>query len=91
MGGDGMATMTGTVSCLQVFDDGSFVQVVDAATGAKEAFTLWFAPPEVSAFERIMQSMWVSLLRQSLVSGIPVTINAASSGLVNNVQLGTLQ
>jgi hypothetical protein len=37
---------------------------VNATTGQKEAFALWYFPPEVSAFERIMHSMWVSLLRQ---------------------------
>ena len=52
-----MAEMTGTVTCVRVFDDGGFTQITDGATGERETFTLWFLPREVSAFERILHSM----------------------------------
>jgi hypothetical protein len=87
-----MATMTGTVSCVQLFDDGGFTQIVDPTTQEKEVFILWFAPPEVSAFERILHSMWVSLLREALVNGLTVTItHADAQAQIENVQLGVSQ
>jgi hypothetical protein len=86
-----MAMMTGSVTCVRVFDDAGFTQLVDAA-GEKEVFILWFAPPEISAFERIMHSIWVSLLREALVSGLPVTvIHPDGNARVSTVQLGELQ
>jgi hypothetical protein len=84
-------TMTGTISCVQVFDDGCFIQIVNAATGEKQAFTAWFAPPEVTAFERIMHSMWVSLFRESLTRNLSLTINTGTNNLVTTVQLGDIQ
>jgi len=86
-----MATMTGTISCVQVFDDGCFIQLVDATTGVKQAFTAWFSPPEVTAFERIMHSMWVSLFRESLTGNVPLTINTGTTNLITTVQLGDFQ
>ncbi len=86
-----MATTTGNVSCVQVFDDGCFVQLVNATTGEKQAFTAWFGPAEVTAFERIMHSMWVSMFRESLVSQLPVTITTGTTNLVTTVQLGDFQ
>lgn len=87
-----MASTTGTVSCIATFDDGGYVQIVDT-TGTKEAFTIWAASPETTASERILYSMWVSLFRQSLVSGVPVTIfsTSASSTLISTVVFGTYQ
>lgn len=86
-----MATMTGTISCVQVFDDGCFIQLVDAGTGARQAFTAWFSPAEITAFERIMHSMWVSLFRESLTGNVSLTINTGTTNLVTTVQLGELQ
>jgi hypothetical protein len=86
-----MAIMTGTVTCIRVFDDAGFTQLVDAA-GQTETFILWFAPPEISAFERIMHTTWVSLLREALVNGLPVTvIHPDGNGRLSTVQLGEIQ
>jgi len=86
-----MAQMTGTVTCLQILDDAGFTQIIDAA-GEKEAFILWFGPPEISAFERIMHSMWISLLREALVNSLPVTvIHPDGNARITAVQLGDLQ
>jgi hypothetical protein len=86
-----MAIMTGNVTCVRVFDDAGFTQLVDAA-GERETFILWLAPPEVSAFERIMHSMWVSLLREALVNGLPVmVVHPDGNARVNTVQLGEMQ
>jgi hypothetical protein len=86
-----MAQMTGTVSCIRVFDDAGFIQLVDSS-GEAEVFILWFAPPEISAFERIMHSIWVSLLREALAGGQPVTvIHPDGNARVTTVQLGDLQ
>jgi hypothetical protein len=86
-----MAIMTGNVTCVRVIDDGGFTQLVDAA-GEKETFILWFppaTPSEVSAFERIMHSMWISLLREAHVNGLPVTIiHPDNDAIVSQVQLG---
>jgi hypothetical protein len=86
-----MAQMTGTVTCVRVFDDAGFTQLIDTA-GEKETFILWFAPPEISAFERVMHSMWVSLLREALVNGLPVTVvHPDGNARVTTVQLGDMQ
>jgi hypothetical protein len=84
-----MASMTGTVSCLQVFDDGCFVQIVNPTQ--KQAFAAWFSPPDVTAFERIMHSMWVSLFRESLTRSLPLTITTDTSSKVTAIQLGEIQ
>jgi hypothetical protein len=90
---DGMAFMTGNVTCVRLIDDAGFTQLVDA-TGEKETFILWFPPftsPEISAFERIMQSMWISLLREAHVNGLPVTVVHPEGGaIVTAVQLGDM-
>ncbi|MEV0177072.1 hypothetical protein AB0I00_38965 [Streptomyces sp. NPDC050803] len=86
-----MAAMTGNVTCLRVFDDAGFVQL-SGAGGVKETFILWFAPPEISAFERIMHTMWISLLRDALVSGLPVTVlHPDGNARLTTVQLGEFQ
>lgn len=86
-----MATMTGTVSCVRVIDDAGFTQLVDAA-GEEEVFILWLAPPEISAFERIMHSTWVSLLREAMASGLPVTVvHPEGNARITALQLGDLQ
>jgi len=86
-----MPIMTGTVSCIRVFDDAGFTQLVDSA-GDEEIFILWFAPPEISAFERIMHSTWVSLLREAMVNGLPVSVvHPDGNARITSLQLGTLQ
>ena len=86
-----MALMTGNVTCVSVVDDAGFTQLVDTA-GETETFILWFAPPEVSAFERIMHSMWVSLLREALVNGLRVTVaHPDGNARITNVQLGDIR
>lgn len=86
-----MAEMTGTVACIRVLDDAGFTQLVDSE-GGKEIFILWFGPPEVSAFERIMHSMWISMLRKAHANGLSVTvIHPDGQALITSLQLGELQ
>lgn len=86
-----MALMTGSVTCVQVFDDAGFTQLVDVE-GERETFILWFAPPEISAFERIMHTTWVSLLREALVSGLPVTVaHPDGNARITSLRLGDMQ
>jgi hypothetical protein len=82
---------TGKVTCVRVVNDTGFVQLVDAA-GVPETFVLWSAPEELTAFERIMHSMWVSFLRESLTKGLPVTVvHLDNDARATAVQLGDVQ
>ncbi|WP_405827130.1 hypothetical protein [Streptomyces sp. NBC_00105] len=87
-----MPRIKGTVGCVQVGDDYGFTRVIEQGTGNEELFTLWWsgvATPENPAIHvRIIQSDWVSLLRQAMAAGLPVTIvYPDDSNLVFNVQL----
>jgi hypothetical protein len=88
-----MATFTGVVRCVRVSDEACLTTVNELGTTNRESFILWWdglaTPANPAARTRISRSEWVSLLRQSLVSNIPVTIqHGNTSSIVQNVQLG---
>jgi hypothetical protein len=70
-----MALTTGIVDCLNVGDDFGFVGIREDGTGDFEAFILWFAPSEPSAFTRILNSMWLSMLQEAFTTGAQVQIS----------------
>jgi len=83
-----MASITGSVVCLQLGDDWGFTTVKDVTTGTNETFVLWFGPKQITEFTRVLQSMWVSLLRQAMADSLQVTIGAVDgSAQVASVQL----
>lgn len=92
-----MAQITGTVRCLQVTDDFAFT-MIDPAAGLSEIFILWWfpgtgggIPQDITAYSRIMHSMWVSLLREAHANGLNVTIlHPDASAVVTTVRLGVL-
>lgn len=86
-----MATTTGTVRCIQVFDDFGSTNIQVTAT-TTETFILWSAQSsEPPVRVRVMQSNWVSLLRESLANNIEVSItHPDTSALATAVQLGLL-
>jgi len=82
-----MALTTGKVRCVQVMDDlgGTTIQVTAATT---ETLLLWTAA-EHPVQARVVQSNWVSLLRQAMASNLQVTIaHGDGSALATSVQLG---
>lgn len=82
-----MALTTGTVRCIQVLDDIGFTAIQVNAT-TKENLILWSAD-EHPVQARVMQSNWVSLLRQAMASNLQVTLaHADGSAVVTSVQLG---
>ena len=88
-----MATLTGVVRCLRIADEAGLVTVNELGTPYRESFILWWdglaTPAYPAARTRITRSEWVSLLRQSLVSNLPVIItHGNTSSIVDNVQLG---
>ena len=86
-----MAQTSGRVACVEVGDDYGFTTIQDPATGEHETFVLWFAPSDVSAFTRIVHSMWVSILKEAFAGNLDVTlVHPADSGLVAGVRLGTI-
>jgi len=92
-----VANMTGTVRCFQISDDAAFTTLEDSG-GSTETFILWFAPGTsggiprtLTAYTRIMHSMWVSQLREALSNNLSVTlIHPSGSAEVTAVRLGTL-
>jgi hypothetical protein len=88
-----MPELKGTVKCVRVGDDFGFTTVTEQGTNVDELFILWWAglttPADPPVHARIVQSDWVSLLRQALASAIPVNItHDTNSSVVLNVQLG---
>jgi len=82
-----MALTTGTVRCVSVMDDlgGTTIQVNATTT---EVLLLWTAA-EHPVQIRVMQSNWVSLLRQAMASNLQVSLaHADGSAVVTSVQLG---
>ena len=75
-----MATITGIVDCIRIADDVCFVKVIEDGTGDSEYFIVWVSPADPSAFTRVMHSMWLSLLRDSLDSNRNVTVITAGDG-----------
>lgn len=83
-----MASTTGSVVCLQLGDDFGFTTIKNATTATNETFVLWFAPRQITEFTRVLQSMWVSLLRQAMANSLKVTIvTPTSSAQVSSVEL----
>ncbi len=74
-----MPLVTGKVTCLQVEDDLGFAGVLATGTTTPEYYVLWDSPSDPSAFTRVMQSMWLSFLKESLVSGNQVELSFDSS------------
>lgn len=93
-----MPSITGNVRCLQVSDDFGFTTIEDSVTGDTETFILWFAPgtgsgipSNLTAFTRIMHSMWISQLRTAHADNLSITIiHPSNSAAVTTVRLGTL-
>jgi hypothetical protein len=88
-----MAELNGVVRCVRVADEAGFTWVNQLGTTNHEFFILWWdglaTPAYPAARTRISRSEWVSFLRQSLVSNIPVKItHGDTSAIVDNVQLG---
>lgn len=82
-----MASTTGSVVCLQLADDWGFTTIKDATTAVNETFVLWFAPKQITEFTRVLQSMWVSLLRQAMANSLQVTIGTPDG----SAQVSTLE
>ena len=70
-----MPTVIGTVNCLQVEDDLGFMGILDSATNIIEYFVIWNNPGDPSAFTRVLQTMWLSFLKESLTGGNQVELN----------------
>lgn len=88
-----MPQLTGAVRCIRVGDDFAFTTVNEQGTNDQETFILWWSgvstPLDPPVHIRIIQSDWVSLLREALASNVPVTItHETNSAIVLNVQLG---
>jgi hypothetical protein len=75
-----MATVTGVVDCIRVLNDECFVKIIENETDEIEYFIVWVSPTDPSAFTRVMHSMWLSLLRDSLDSGRSVTVVTTTHG-----------
>jgi hypothetical protein len=92
-----MAEATGTVRCLSISEDAAFT-TIDETSGGSETFILWFAPgtgggipPTLTAFTRVLHSMWVSQLREAHGNNLTVTIiHPDGSAEITTVRLGTL-
>ena len=77
---------SGTVNCLQVGDDFGFIRITKAG-GVTETLILWYSPSEVSAFTRVMHSMWLSMLREAMAAGKVVNLtHESTSAFVTIVQ-----
>jgi len=75
-----MATITGAVECIRLADDIGFVRIRETS-GETETLLIWFSPSDPSAFTRVLHSMWVSMLRDSITNNKTVTaITSSSSG-----------
>jgi hypothetical protein len=88
-----MPQIVGTVQCVQVADDIAFV-TIDPPTGQSETLILWAfpgtgggIPEEMTAYTRIMHSMWVSLLREAHANNLTATV-VHRDATVTSVRLG---
>jgi hypothetical protein len=88
-----MPAITGTVRCLQISETAGFTTIEETG-GTTETFILWFGttiPPALTSFSRVVQSMWVSVLREAHANGLTVSVtHPTGSAAVTNVQLGSL-
>lgn len=91
-----MAETTGTVRCLSIAESAAFI-TIDETTGGSETLILWFAPgtgggipQNLTAFTRILHSMWVSQLRDAHTNNRTVEIiHPDGSAEIQGVRLGT--
>jgi hypothetical protein len=87
-----MPIFTGTVDCVSVNETAGFTTIEDS-TGDKETFILWFGttiPGTLTAFTRVLHSMWLALLRDAQSNGLSVTISHPSgSAEVTNVRVNS--
>lgn len=85
-----MPLFTGTVTCLSVSEGAGFTTIQDA-DGSRETFILWFSttiPGTLTAFTRVLHSMWLALLRDAAANGWSVTIShPEDSAEVTNVRV----
>lgn len=85
-----MPQFVGTVDCVSVSEGAGFTTLEDA-DGVKETFILWFAttiPSSLTAFTRVLHSMWLALLRDAAANGWSVTIShPTDSAEVTNVRI----
>lgn len=83
-----MAHATGQVTDLQIFTGFGKVYVQDETDGANEAFVLYSDGDGVVS-DRVLQSMWVSMCRDAIVSGRRVSVSTvdANSALVGSIDL----
>jgi hypothetical protein len=87
-----MSSQSGKVKCVLIEDDVAMT-TVESSDGARETFVLWSQPnPEPAVHVRVMQSNWISLLREAMASDLDVTVvgDNDSSAYVTSVQLGQL-
>lgn len=85
-----MAIAIGTVKCLVVGDDFAFTTINETA-GGTETLVLWSTPNPTTSFTRVMESMWVSLLREAKAGNINVrVVFPDGGGAVTSVLLGDL-
>lgn len=91
-----MAKTTGTVRCLHIANSFGFT-TIDEDTGGSETLIIWWFPgtgggiPEnLTAFTRILHSMWVSQLREAQANNLTVEIlHPDGSAEIEAVRLGT--
>jgi hypothetical protein len=85
-----MPQFVGTVNCVSVSEGAGFTTLEDA-DGGTETFILWFSttiPSSLTAFTRVLHSMWLALLRDAATNGWPVTIShPTGSAEVTNVRI----
>jgi hypothetical protein len=89
-----MPEFTGKVRCIRVGDDFGFTTINETGTGERETFIMWWGgvttPLEPAVHVRIVQSDWVSMLREAMASNLPIVItHETDAATVLNVQLGT--
>lgn len=83
-----MATITGTVRCIQIGDGYGFTTIADASNQT-EVFILWFSTT-VSVREQITHNNWVALLREAFAGNLQVRVTSpTNSAYVSLVQLGS--
>lgn len=82
-----MPTVIGKVNCLQVQDDLGFMGILENTTNTVEYFVIWNNPGDPSAFTRVLQTMWLSLLKESLQAGNQVELNFDSNFILLSVRI----
>jgi hypothetical protein len=89
-----MATTSGKAANLKVIKNDSFdigILWLEEDSGVPALFVLWeytAFTPAPSAFDRIAESMWVSLLKDAIAHDLPVVIgHADNSSVVEEVTL----